>query len=107
MECDQSVTLSHHMNGVQLIGTLVLHMNGVQPISDLVSLPDVDECADGSAVCGDNSYCSNKVDGYDCLCDFGYADDGFGTCVDVNECNGNNSCNAVLGMCINTEGAYS
>jgi len=68
---------------------------------------DVDECADGSAVCGDNSYCSNKVDGYDCLCDFGYADDGFGTCVDVNECNGNNSCNAVLGMCINTEGAYS
>ena len=73
----------------------------------LFFVSDIDECADGTAVCGDNSYCSNKVDGYDCVCDFGYTDDGFGSCVDVNECLGNHSCNAVLGVCTNTDGAYT
>jgi hypothetical protein len=66
----------------------------------------VDECAANTAVCTSNSYCSNKVDGYDCLCDDGYTKVG-DLCLDVNECLGDNACNAELGICVNEDGGYA
>ncbi|MBT9556636.1 MAG: hypothetical protein IV100_11440 [Myxococcales bacterium] len=35
-----------------------------------------DECADGTAVCDPNATCVNTLEGYDCVCDPGFAFDG-------------------------------
>lgn len=66
---------------------------------------DVDECATGAFTCTANSYCSNKVDGYDCMCVAGYTMIG-GLCQNVDECNGVNVCNAQLGTCVDEDGSY-
>ena len=72
----------------------------------LLSVADVDECATGAAKCQNNSYCVNKENGYNCLCNTGYEMDSSGICVDVNECKGVNECNDAFADCINTEGSY-
>ena len=66
---------------------------------------DVDECAAGTDTCSSNSYCENKVDGFDCTCYPGYVKSG-DNCVNVNECLGVNACNKTLGTCTDTDGAY-
>ena len=70
-------------------------------------IADVDECAAGTDTCSSNSYCENKVDGFDCKCIPGYTLDSSNTCVDVDECAGINACNSQLGDCTNTAGAYT
>lgn len=63
---------------------------------------DVDECAAGTATCGDHSTCSNTEGAYTCDCDDGY-ESGLGGCVDVNECDTWDYPNQ---WCINNEGSF-
>ena len=70
----------------------------------------VDECADGSAVCGDNTICTDTPESYECSCDSGFEGDtivgGAATCVDVNECGrGEDDCSDDA-VCTNTAGSF-
>lgn len=66
---------------------------------------DIDECADGTDACPENSTCENTEGAYDCTCDDGYAADA-DLCVDVDECaDGLDECDADA-TCINLDGTY-
>ncbi len=41
-----------------------------------------DECADGTAVCDPNATCVDTIEGYDCVCDPGFMDDGTSCIID-------------------------
>ena len=51
---------------------------------DGVTCTDIDECANGSDNCGENSRCTNTEGGFECPCFAGFVDDN-GTCVDIDE----------------------
>ncbi|PVD20672.1 hypothetical protein C0Q70_18830 [Pomacea canaliculata] len=63
---------------------------------------DEDECM--MAVCGEHSYCNNTVGSYTCTCETGYTLDPSGSCVDLNECEGDRaSCSQ---QCVNLPGHF-
>ena len=68
---------------------------------------DIDECYEGSAVCGD-LMCVNTEGGYDCLCPTGYTSDktteGQSSCRDIDECTETDHCG--LYGCENFPGDY-
>lgn len=65
---------------------------------------DIDECANGTHNCLQNSTCYNKDGSFECRCHHGYRKQN-GTCVDIDECAGElkDSC---PGECINRPGGY-
>lgn len=70
---------------------------------------DVDECADETNPCGENSTCVNNQGGFECACNEGYtAGEEANTCVDIDECE-TSVCIQELGnnaVCVNTPGSY-
>jgi len=59
-------------------------------------------------VCRDNSYCTNKENGYSCPCLTGFTDNVAGGCSDVKEClTGDNACHKTLATCTDFDGGYS
>lgn len=67
-------------------------------------------CEDGSANCGDHTICQKRQDDeYDCLCKNGFEPDRASTsvqsCVDINECETGNVCDANA-SCNNIEAGY-
>ena len=73
--------------------------------SRFLFLEDIDECQDGTHMCGLNSRCHNTQGSYRCPCVEGYAVNG-GVCSDINECNNRGSCHPHA-SCTNTAGTYS
>jgi alpha-tubulin suppressor-like RCC1 family protein/subtilisin family serine protease len=66
----------------------------------------VDECALGTASCGDNMSCTDKRDGYTCACSEGFQSAGT-SCADIDECAlGSHDCD-VNAKCANTPGSYT
>ncbi|XP_065058281.1 fibulin-1-like [Rhopilema esculentum] len=67
---------------------------------------DVDECASGTAKCGDNQYCINTDGYYACFrsCPYGYKAVGK-TCLDIDECAISNPCQKNY-KCVNMKGYY-
>ncbi|MCA9516967.1 MAG: carboxypeptidase regulatory-like domain-containing protein, partial [Myxococcales bacterium] len=66
---------------------------------------DVDECADGVAMCGAHASCENTVGSFDCVCDDGWEGDG-ATCVDVDECHDGSAVCDANATCLNADGGY-
>ena len=69
---------------------------------------DLDECATGTSECPDNTYCVNKENGYDCPCSPGYnRTSDYGSCTNINECQGENDCDDTLAICTDNDGGYT
>ncbi len=34
---------------------------------------DIDECADGTGICGENEHCNNTIGSYTCICNAGFS----------------------------------
>lgn len=67
--------------------------------------PDVDECALGLDACDSNATCFNTNGSYSCICNPGWAGDGF-FCRDINECTPSlNPCDAGA-TCENLDGGF-
>ncbi|MFP2960317.1 EGF domain-containing protein [Myxococcus sp. 1LA] len=66
---------------------------------------DINECANGTAQCSVNAWCTNTPGSYTCTCRPGYSGNGF-TCTDIDECaNGTDTC--LPGQqCVNTPGGF-
>jgi hypothetical protein len=77
-------------------------------VGEPCALVPVDECKLGTHDCGANSHCVDKDEGFDCVCNNGYAMKG-GSCKDINECKhaNKNDCHSTLGICTNTVGSYT
>jgi hypothetical protein len=88
------------------------------------SCNDINECAANTDNCSANGYCTNTPgmftctcnpgytgDGVTCakptVCDKGYADDGSGTCVDIDECTKETDNCDQNADCTNTQGAFT
>uniref|UniRef100_I3K1N7 Nidogen 2 n=1 Tax=Oreochromis niloticus TaxID=8128 RepID=I3K1N7_ORENI len=66
---------------------------------------DIDECAEGSGTCGDNSECVNLPGSHRCHCQTGYEFSYDGrTCVDIDECS-SSPCH-INARCINGLGSF-
>ncbi|CAL1547130.1 unnamed protein product, partial [Lymnaea stagnalis] len=65
---------------------------------------DINECTSGALICKEREVCINLHGSAKCECQSGYEYDGFGHCLDINECSKNNDC---YQTCTNTEGSYS
>jgi hypothetical protein len=73
---------------------------------DGTACEDIDECADGSAGCGEHATCEDGPGWFVCTCAAGYAGDGT-TCADIDECaTGTDVCDATE-ECENTEGGHT
>ncbi|XP_033629563.1 protein kinase C-binding protein NELL2-like isoform X2 [Asterias rubens] len=66
---------------------------------------DLDECATGSHDCQDNSICINLPGNYHCQCEPGYQYIDSVGCLDVNECQTENTCDSTR-LCNNLPGSY-
>jgi len=67
---------------------------------------DVDECLQGTSICGTGAKCVNAPGSYRCLCEAGYRFVN-GVCVDIDECGTNNPCpQQDITICANTPGGY-
>ena len=52
--------------------------NVLRPVMHICSiyLPDIDECANSSALCDSNASCNNTEGSFACICDVGYTGNG-------------------------------
>ncbi|GMN27406.1 hypothetical protein TIFTF001_001633 [Ficus carica] len=60
----------------------------------------------GDSICGSQAHCSNRSEGYVCVCNHGYAGNPYDTCVDRDECANGNPCEGGM-ICTNTPGGYN
>jgi hypothetical protein len=66
---------------------------------------DINECLTGDNACPSNSFCSNLVGSYRCICKEGYSGDGQ-TCWDIDECATNTHNCSASQKCVNTIGSF-
>lgn len=67
---------------------------------------DIDECANGSAMCSTDATCANTPGTFTCTCNDGFSGDGT-TCTDLDECTlGTDNCDANA-ACENTSGSFT
>lgn len=67
---------------------------------------DVDECAAGTAVCSERSFCVDTEGSYTCECKNGHQKSG-DDCVDVDECEAEVDTCSENAVCTNTDGSYT
>jgi len=72
---------------------------------------DVDECANGTDMCGDNTSCVNMDGSHSCKCDDGYDTDSedANRCVNIDECEEQDICSSIglSKSCVDSEGSYA
>ncbi|XP_068212769.1 nidogen-2-like isoform X2 [Palaemon carinicauda] len=75
-------------------------------ISGVISLAKIDECSEGSRLCGHFGICENTLFSFTCSCPPGFTWDG-SDCTDIDECvQGKMKCSS-RATCMNTLGTYS
>ena len=86
---------------------------GARALSESCGCTSINECAEGSHICPQNSDCYDTTSGYECKCSAGFMHDPAATttnefiCIDIDECHQATSDCDTNASCINTEGSFS